>query len=296
MSTKLKLIMNPIAGGGYALKILPEVLRILERNSYDVELFKTTMRGDAQKSAADPSDDCQVVVAMGGDGTVNEVVNGVLDSGRGVSVGIIPIGTANVLARELSVPIDYEKSCSIIINGNTKRIDVGRDEHRYFFLMSGVGFDAEVLKLLESSRTGGISMLTYTIPILKTFWNYDFPRFLVEVDGNPLCEGVGFMLVSNTRRYTGPLIITNQARIDDGELDIFIFRGEGKFTLLKYAFGALFRIAHRFDDVTYVRGKEVNVQSLHHKNVPYQMDGDSGGIRPQKFTVVPAALSILTLE
>ena len=108
MSTKLKLIMNPIAGGGYALRILPEGLRILERNSYDVELFKTTMRGDAQKSAADPSDDYQVVVAMGGDGTVNEVVNGVLDSGRDVSVGIIPIGTANVLARELSVPIDYE--------------------------------------------------------------------------------------------------------------------------------------------------------------------------------------------
>ena len=267
MSTKLKLIMNPIAGGGYALKILPEVLRILERNAYDVELFKTSMRGDAQKSAADPSDDCQVVVAMGGDGTVNEVVNGVLDSGRDVSVGIIPIGTANVLARELSVPIDYEKSCNIIIKGNTKRMDVGRDEHRYFFLMSGVGFDAEVLKLLESSRTGGISMLTYTIPILKTFWNYDFPRFLVEVDGKPLGEGAGFMLVSNTRRYTGPFIITNQ-----------------------------FRIAHRFDDVTYVRGKEVNVQSLHHKNVPYQMDGDSGGILPQKFTVVPAALSILAPE
>ena len=291
MSTKLKLIMNPIAGGGYALKILPEVLRIFERNAYDVELFKTTMRGDAQKSAADPSDDCQVVVAMGGDGTVNEVVNGVLDSGRDVSVGIIPIGTANVLARELSVPIDYEKSCNIIIKGNTKRMDVGRDEHRYFFLMSGVGFDAEVLKLLEFSRTGGISMLTYTIPILKTFWNYDFPRFLVEVDGKLLGEGAGF-----TRRYTGPFIITNQARIDDGELDIFIFRGEGKFTLLKYVFGALFRIAHRFDDVTYVRGKEVNVQSLHHKNVPYQMDGDSGGILPQKFTVVPAALSILVPE
>jgi len=106
-------------------------------------------------------------------------------------------------------------------------------------------------------------------------------------------EGVGFMLVSNTCRYTGPFIITNRAKIDDGQLDLFIFRGTGKFTLLKYIFGGLLRIAHRFDDVTYVQGKEINVQSLQNKNIPYQMDGDSSGILPQKFTVVPSALSIL---
>ena len=293
MSKKLKLIMNPIAGKGYALEILPEVLNILEQENYDIELFKTSKRGDAQNLAAHPGDNFQVVIAMGGDGTVNEVVNGVLDSGRDISVGIIPIGTANVLSKELFIPLDIKKACHIIAKGNTRKIDVGRNKHRYFFLMSGVRFDAEVLTLLESSRTGGISMITYIIPILKTFWNFEFPQFLVEVDGETLGEGVGFMLVSNARRYAGSFIITNRAKIDDGQLDVFIFRGTGKLTLLKYIFGGLLRIAHRFDDVTYVQGKEINVQSLHNKNIPCQMDGDSSGILPQKFTVVPSALSIL---
>ena len=292
MSKILKLIMNPIAGKGYAFEILPEVLDILEQENCDIELFKTSKRGDAQNLAADPGDNFQVVIAMGGDGTVNEIVNGVLDSGRDISVGIIPIGTANVLSRELFIPLDIKQACHIIAKGNTRKIDVGRNKHRYFFLMSRVGFDAEVLTLLESSRTGVISMITYIIPIIKTFWNFKFPRFLVEVDGEPMGEGVGFMLVSNTRRYTGPFIITNRAKIDDGQLDVLIFRGTGKFTLLKYIFGGLLRIAHRFDDVTYVQGKEINVQSLQNKNIPYQMDGDSSGILPQKFTVVPSALSI----
>ena len=76
--------MNPIAGKGYALEILPEVLDILEQENCDIELFKTSMRGDAQNLAADPGDNFQIVIAMGGDGTVNEVVNGVLDSGRDI--------------------------------------------------------------------------------------------------------------------------------------------------------------------------------------------------------------------
>jgi len=293
MSKKLKIIINPIAGNGYALEILPEVLDIFEQENCDIELFKTSKRGDAQNLAADPGDNCQVVIAMGGDGTVNEVVNGVLESGRNISVGIIPIGTANMLSRELFIPLDIKKACQIIAKGDTRKIDVGRNKDRCFFLMSGVGFDAEVLTLLESSRTGGISMFTYVIPILKTFWNFEFPRFLVEVDGEPLGEGVGFMLVSNTSRYTGPFIITNRAKIDDGQLDVFIFRGAGKFTFLKYIFGGLLRIVHRFDDVTYVQGKEINVQSLHNNNIPCQMDGDSSGILPQKFTIIPSALSIV---
>ncbi len=297
MPKKLKLILNPIAGGGYALKILPRVVGILERRGYKVDVFKTSRRGDAQQAAADPPDECSVVVAMGGDGTVNEVVNGVLSSGRDVPVGIIPLGTANVLARELRVPLDYEQACYVIARGCTRRIDVGRDEHRYFVLMAGVGFDAEVVKIIESNRKGSISMLTYAIPILKAFWRYDFPEFSVEVDGRPMGEGAGSVFISNTRRYTGPLIITNRARVDDGELDVFIFRAGGRLKLLKYAVGVLFWMADRFYDVAYIRGKEVKVSSLNgDKEVAYQIDGDLGGKLPQRFSVVPSALSVLVSE
>ena len=294
MTKKLKLIVNPIAGGGYALKILPRVVGILEQRGCEVDVFKTSTRGDAQRAAAELPRDCSAVAAMGGDGTINEVVHGLLNSGRDIPVGLIPLGTANVLARELRVPFDYVQACYVIAGGNTRRIDVGRDESKYFVLMAGVGFDAEVVRIIASNRMGGISALTYAIPILKAFWNYDYPRFSVEVDGRPLGEGAGSVFISNTRRYTGPMVITNRAKVDDGELDVFIFRDSGKMKLLKYAMGAIFWVADRFYDTTYVRGKEVVVKPAGKtKQITYQIDGDLAGKLPQKFTVVPAALSVL---
>ncbi len=290
---RIKLILNPIAGGGRALKILPAVVGILERRGCEVEIVKTSKRGDAQRAGAEAPTGYQAVVAMGGDGTINEVAHGILESGSDVPLGIIPLGTANVLARELNIPLDPEQTGRVIADGNIRRIDVGRDEHKYFVLMAGVGFDAEVVKILESNRKGAISMLTYAVPILTAFWQYDFPRFSVEVDGKSLGEGAGSVFVSNTRRYTGPLVITNKASVDDGELDIFIFRETGKLKLLKYAVGALFWMADRFYDVTYVKGKEVVVNPVGNSEVFYQIDGDSGGKLPQKFHVVPSALSVL---
>ena len=294
MPKRLKLILNPIAGGGYALKILPRVVDILERRGCVVDVFKTSRRGNAEWAAANPPDGCSAIAAMGGDGTINEVAHGILESGRDIPLGIIPVGTANVLARELGVPLDYEQACHVIARGNTRRIDVGRDEQRYFVLMAGVGFDAEVVRIIESNRKGSISILTYAMPILKAFWQYDFPRFSVEVDGRPLGEGAGSVFISNSRRYTGPLVITNRARVDDGELDVFIFRESGKLKLLKYSVGTLFWVADRFCDVTYVRGKEVRVSPVNSsRDVAYQIDGDSGGKLPQTFSVVPSALSVL---
>jgi YegS/Rv2252/BmrU family lipid kinase len=293
MTKRIKLILNPIAGGGRALKILPAVVGILERGDCKVDVFKTSKRGDAQGVGADVPAGCQAVVAMGGDGTINEVAHGILESGSDVPLGIIPLGTANVLARELNIPLDPEQACRVIAGGNTRRIDVGRDEHKYFVLMAGVGFDAEVVKILESNRKGAISVLAYAVPILTAFWQYDFPRFSVEVDGKSLGEGAGSVLISNTRRYTPPMMITNRACVDDGELDILIFRETGKLKLLKYTAGALFWMADRFYDVTYVKGKEIVVNPVGNSEVFYQIDGDSGGKLPQKFHVVPSALSVL---
>ena len=297
MTKKLQLIVNPISGGGYSLKILPDVVWILEQSGCEVEVFKTSGRGDAQRAASGVSDGYSAVVAMGGDGTINEVVHGLLDSGRDVPVGLIPLGTANVLARELGVPLDYKQACHVIAGGNTRRIDVGRDEKRHFVLMAGIGFDAEVVRIIEAGRSGGISVFTYAMPILKTFWNYNYPRFSVEVDGRSLGEASGSMFISNVRRYTSPLVITNKAKVDDGELDVLIFRESGRLKMLKYTLGILLWRADWFSDVTYVTGKEIKITPLDKtKELAYQIDGDLGGIAPQKFYVVPAALSVLVPE
>ncbi|MBI5125530.1 MAG: diacylglycerol kinase family lipid kinase [Planctomycetes bacterium] len=285
---RLKLILNPIAGGGYGLKILPHVLRCLERRGLEVEVFRTQKKGDACEAARN-SLDYEAIATMGGDGTFNEVINGAI--GNDVPLGLIPLGTANVLARELRIPLDPIQAAHVIARGNTRRIDAGKADSRHFFLMAGIGFDAEVVKVLEANRKGNISMAAYAIPILKAMWNYKFPALDVEVDGKLIAEGAGFVFVSNTRRYTGPFVITNRARVDDGLLDIFIFPGRDYLKLLKYTAGILFWIADRIQEVKYLQGREIRVSSA--DEVSYQLDGDLGGPLPARFQVVPGALNII---
>ena len=287
-NSRLKLILNPIAGGGYGVKILPEVLRCLEQRGLEVEVFRTQKKGDAKELARN-SLDYKAIATMGGDGTFNEVINGAL--GNDVPLGLIPLGTANVLARELRIPLDPIQAARVIARGNTRRIDLGRADSRHFFLMAGIGFDAEVVKLLEANRKGNISMATYAIPILKALWNYKFPAVDVEVDGKLVARGAGFVFVSNTRRYTGPFVIANRAKVDDGLLDVLIFPGRNHLKLLKYAAGILLWIADRIKEVKYLQGKEIKVSST--DEVSYQLDGDLGGPLPARFQVVPKALNII---
>ncbi|HHT9155226.1 MAG TPA: diacylglycerol/lipid kinase family protein [Candidatus Tripitaka sp. YC43] len=287
-NSRLKLILNPIAGGGYGLRILPEVVRCLERRGLEVEVFRTQKKGDALEAARN-SQNYKAIATMGGDGTFNEVINGAL--GNDVPLGLIPLGTANVLARELRIPLDPIQAAHVIARGNTRRIDAGKADSRHFFLMAGIGFDAEVVKVLEANRKGNISMAAYAIPILKAMWNYKFPALDVEVDGKLIAEGAGFVFVSNTRRYTGPFVITNRARVDDGLLDIFIFPGRDYLKLLKYTAGILFWIADRIQEVKYLQGREIRVSSA--DEVSYQLDGDLGGPLPARFQVVPGALNII---
>ncbi len=286
---RVKLILNPIAGGGYGLKILPIVKETLESNGLRVEVFLTKKRGDAREEAGN-SLDYEAIVTMGGDGTFNEVINGVI--GQETPLGLIPLGTANVLARELRLPLDPIHACHTIAKGNTRRIDLGKADSRHFFLMAGVGFDAEVVKIMESTRKGTISLASYFMPILRGLWNYKFPPLDVEVDGQLIASGAGFVFVSNTRRYTGPMVITNRARLDDGLLDVFVFPGRDHLKFLKYAAGSLFWIADRIRGVKYVQGREIKVSSTK-EGVLYQLDGDLGGPLPARFQAVPKGLRII---
>ncbi|MDO8136791.1 MAG: diacylglycerol kinase family lipid kinase [Candidatus Brocadiales bacterium] len=289
MPKKLRLILNPIAGGGRALKILPRVKGILESRGFHVEVFRTQRRGDAQEVARVQKGEYSAVVAMGGDGTFNEVMNGAL--GSEVPLGLIPLGTANVLAKELRIPIDFVQASYVIAKGNTRWIDVGKTDHRHFTLMAGVGFDAEVVRRIESNRKGGISLVTYALPILETFWSYGFPELMVEVDGKKVAEDAALVFVSNSRRYTLTLRIAGRARVDDGLLDVCIFQKRDRLNFLRYTAGAMFWLADRFSDVIYLMGKDVRVSSP--REVSYQIDGDLGGRLPARFQVVPRALPVL---
>ncbi|MGR3178153.1 MAG: diacylglycerol/lipid kinase family protein [Candidatus Anammoxibacter sp.] len=289
MKKRLKIIFNPVSGSGLSDKKLEMLIRDFKNHNYNVELLKTCGKGDAERFAAGADDTTSVIVTIGGDGTINEVVNGLQK--KRIPIGIIPRGAANVLAKELGIPGNIKKACRVICKGKTICMDLGYDLKKYFTLMAGIGLDAEVVNYLDSARKGNITFASYGIPIVKAISRYTFPDITIEVDGNLIARNATCIFVSNVKGYVGPVKFAYLAKINDGKFDICIIKAKRKLDLPKFIFGALTRTLRSFSDVIYLRGKDVKVTSK--SNALYQLDGDPGGSLPARFLLKPNAVEFL---
>ena len=289
MKKRLKFILNPVSGYGILNGKFEILTQYFKKQNYHIDLLTTGCKGDAKRFAEDTDCTISAVVAIGGDGTINEVINGLY--GKDIPVGIIPCGTNNLLAKELGIPRNIKKACLIISTGKTKHIDLGYDFKRYFFLMAGIGIDAEVVNHVDSCRKGNITLANYIVPITKAVALYKLPKILVEVDGKLVTKNAAFLFVSNVKGYYGPVRFTYLAKINDGQFDICIMKAKKKLDMLKYIFGATTRTLRNFSDVIYLRGKDVKISSK--SNVFYQLDGDPGGSLPVRLRVIPKAIKVL---
>lgn len=289
MKKRLKVIFNPVAGSGVAKTRINRVIDNFKNYGSEVDIFETKKKGDALRFARDKNTNISAVIAMGGDGTINEVVNGLQT--QNVTLGIIPGGTSNLLAHEMGIPSSVDKACNIINRGKIYRMDLGYDSNRYFCLMAGIGIDAEVVNVLDSCRKGNISFATYLLPIIRTIIKYDYPGIAVTVDGKDVAKDAAYVFVSNVKSYIGPVKFTYLAKSNDGKFDICIIKGKGKYKIPKYVFGAVTRTLRSFADVIYLRGNEVDVFS--DSKVLYQLDGDPGGCLPGNFILKHKAVKLL---
>jgi YegS/Rv2252/BmrU family lipid kinase len=257
-------------------------------------------RGVAQVLARGPGDGghwarryaeyFDLVIISGGDGTICEVINGL--SGTNKPITIFPSGTENLFAKEMGIVPDCEKLIQTIKWGRTVVMDIGQVNDRKFLLLSGVGFDANVLLELNKFRTGNITHLTYFWPIWRTYWEYRYPAMTVEADGEIIVENErGLMFVSNISRYAVGLRICDQAKFDDGLLDICFYRCTHQFGLFKHAWHTVMR-THRQDPlVIYRQAKKIRVTS--NTPIPFETDGDPIGNLPAEFSVIPQAVRVI---
>jgi diacylglycerol kinase family enzyme len=141
--------------------------------------------------AADAAEDTRAILAVGGDGTVREVVDGLLHSRRKIPVAILPTGTENLAAREFETPTDPTGIVQTILGGRAVPCDVGVTNGRHFLVVTGAGFDAEVVHRLADCRGRHITHWNYFWPIWRTFWEHRFPRLTVSADGEEVFEGRG---------------------------------------------------------------------------------------------------------
>ncbi len=283
---RVLLVVNPICGRGRAAGAARELREEFARHGVAAELLTTSYRGHAAELLASAGR-ADLVVAVGGDGTLSEVFQALPEAD--VPVGLFPRGTANMLARFLRLPRDAPGAVEVFLSGRERWIDVARAGsplgtgdvaragERFSHLVVGIGFDAEVVSELERRRRGPITMWSYAGPLLRTLARYRPPELSVTIDGERVPGTFGLVLVANTPGYAGLLHLLPEARIDDGALEVYLFPS-GRLPRLAAAFARAL-VAHLPGGAVQLRrGGSVRVEAR--VRTPWQVDGDLGGVTP----------------
>ena len=276
-------VANPIAGQGRARKAAEALATGLRGLGVENEVHFTSGRGDATARARELRPDADLVVSVGGDGTLGELLAGLGD--RDVPVAVLAAGTANVLALDLALSRDVAGVLATIAGGKTARIDTARvNGERLSFLVTSVGLDAMVVKEVEARRHGPITKRTYVGAAWRSLRRYRPPRLAVEVDGRALEGSFAEVIVSNVVNYAGFPVLSKDRRLDDGLYEVYLFRKGSRASLFAAGLRAITR-GLPGGSCTLVRARKVRIAS--ETPVPCQVDGDAFGETPVEIAVHP---------
>jgi YegS/Rv2252/BmrU family lipid kinase len=203
-------------------------------------------------------------------------------------LGILPVGTMNVFAAELGLPGDLNEAWAIIQAGRTRRVDLLRANQQYFVQLAGVGLDAQVVQATSWNFKKNFGPLSYLISAAQIAARKP-PRISVEADGETR-EG-SFVLIGNGRYYGGPLAFFKEARIDDGKLDVLIFKNLAYLDIARYVTNVFIGKHTALSDVEYFQTKKAVVRS--EEDVPVEVDGEVVGAVPFTFRISSRKLKVI---
>lgn len=293
------LIVNPRSGRGFTAGKIHSVVSYFARHGHEVDVRLTSGPDHAIDLArAGCRAGYDAIIGGGGDGTINEVLNGM--AGSDTPLGILPWGTGNVFASEMGLPLRLRTACRLIRKGTAVRLDVGLCGERRFLLMVGAGLDAYSLKQLDGQYLKRrLGRLAYALAALKAIARYHFPEIEVALSDGRRDRG-SFILVSNTSRYGSFFSFTPEASPSDGKLDVFVFRETGRWNtvLLAVRYLALFLIGGKrpilpigLERQRVYRAEGLGLSSA--KPVMLQSDGELHGSLPASIRVLPRAARII---
>lgn len=289
------IIYNPVARGlSRHLHLLQRSIEMLSREGLDVRAVATEAPGSAtEQTRREIGNGCDLIIAAGGDGTINEVANGMLHSG--VPLAILPGGTANVLARELRLSLQVDRAAAQIPTLEPCRIAAGElkrngAEPRAFLCMTGAGLDAEIVARVDPGFKARAGRLAYYAAgfgqVLKPLREFD-----VRVDGK--LYAASFALISRVRNYGGDLEIARGASLLRDDFEVVLFRGTRSVRYLRYFAGVSMGRVARMAGCTVLRAQSVACEAPDSGQIFVQVDGELAGSLPVTTRLLPDAITLL---
>lgn len=309
--TKVCVIVNPASGKKGAITTnaagVEEVRRVLEANGIEAEICETERPNHATELAKEAIEDgCEVVIACGGDGTISEVAEALI--GSDVTLGILPLGSANNVARMMHVPFDLEEAAKLLRLGEVRKVDVGTCNGQYFLETAGIGLDAALFPILNKVDRGEYARL---IDVFRTFFKFRPRRLKLVMDRRVIHVRALVVLVANGPYWGYSVPLAPDAKVDDHKFDVVVFRNFSKFSFVRHVLAALLhrdgkhhngkgangnnanRNPYHPQIKTY-RAKRVRISTRSRRSWPVHADAKPRGRTPAVIKMVPGALRVIT--
>ena len=298
-SKRVLVVFNPKAGRRRLGK-LQRTIAAMRRTGAEVELQATAARGDAERLAREACGGINGFAALdllaiaGGDGTINEAVNGIM-SARGAGamsllpLCIVPLGTANVLAREIGQRFSPAAAARTALGGERRRVYLGEANGRCFTIMAGAGFDAHVVANVSTALKQRIGKLAYVWEALRQLFLFPYGCYCVTVDG--AAYEAASVVVAKGRLYAGPYVAAPAARLDSPEFQVCLFQRGGRWNAIRYAVALTLGLLPRLSDYRIVSGRAIRIEGP--PGDPVQGDGDIIAHLPAEIRLAPVSLSLM---
>lgn len=294
MTKKAMIILNPSSGKEKAEEYKEKVLEVLKQEYEEIDVHYTEKGGDATRFASKSCEDnYDLVVSMGGDGTVNEVVNGLAPHENRPIYGILPLGTVNDLSQALKIPQNVEKAIEMLGSAKVISIDSGKINDQYFGNVVAVGRVPQAIHEVSVEEKSRLGSLAYYIKGAKRILEKE--TFQVRLSFNEVeWEGeIAAILIGLTKSLGTFDKIFPDAKVDDGKLHVIVVRDLSLIETLKLTPNLLTERLEDSENITYMKLDQIKVEAIGEKEYSSDIDGDKGPDLPIEVQVLPSFLKVL---
>jgi len=286
---RILFLVNPISGGKRKEKLITKLKTLIQSEGVSAQVYLTSSRSDTiEKAAQAVRKNLHTVVAVGGDGTINDVASQLV--GSQTALGIIPMGSGNGLSRELKIPFDLEKAFKMILRNRIKIIDTGMVNDKPFFNIAGIGFDAHIAGQFEQAQSRGL--MGYLKLILQSYSSYIPEKYTIEIGNQSFSQSAFVLAVCNGRQFGNNAWIGPNAKLDDGQLDITLVKSARWFQLPGIVWWMFLQKIDRSTHVDTYRSKEIRV--IREKEGLVNIDGEPIKMSQfLNFTLVSKSLKVI---